>query len=369
MAVVDPALPSAASPAKAAAAVAKGPEKASVHALSRPAAGSKAAPAVALAEPRPEFAPDELPTAVLSRITAPTRPEPNPALAEAEAPKGAGKIAEGPEAIAYDKPSYAAAVESAALAEAGVVAPSEAYAPNRPDMATGEAISELQVPDVPTPTDTLTAGSPSAVAPGQAIAELAEPDAYRPQSAAPAEEKPAGPETATALSTEKPGFSAAPGSPELQPPVVPSPTESLSVPHAATAGGGQQTVTLEPASPRPPSSELAPQAGQPAAVATVKGPSPAGAVQIPSSVSMLKGLAKGSYYVQIGVYGTNDALQTALAGFRSSSYPLAVEKLTTKAGGAAYRLFVGPLSPDESGVVLIRIRSLGFKDAYVRKGS
>lgn len=84
---------------------------------------------------------------------------------------------------------------------------------------------------------------------------------------------------------------------------------------------------------------------------------------------MLKGLAKGSFYVQIGVYGTNDALQTAIAGFKSTSYPLAVEKLTTKAGAAAYRLFVGPLSRDESGVVLIRIRSLGFKDAYVRQGS
>jgi hypothetical protein len=107
----------------------------------------------------------------------------------------------------------------------------------------------------------------------------------------------------------------------------------------------------------------------PAAVATITSRPPAGAAQAPASIPMLKGLAKGSFYVQIGVYGTNDALQTAIAGFKSSSYPLAVEKLTTKAGAAAYRLFVGPLSRDESGVVLIRIRSLGFKDAYVRQGS
>jgi hypothetical protein len=68
------------------------------------------------------------------------------------------------------------------------------------------------------------------------------------------------------------------------------------------------------------------------------------------------------------VYGTNDSLQSAIAGFKSN-YPLAVERLTTKTGAAAYRLFVGPLGRDESGVVLIKIRSLGFKDAYVRQGS
>jgi hypothetical protein len=83
---------------------------------------------------------------------------------------------------------------------------------------------------------------------------------------------------------------------------------------------------------------------------------------------MLKGLTKGSFYVQIGVYGTNGALQSAIGGFRST-YPLAVESLTTKTGNAAYRLFVGPLTRDESGVVLIKIRSLGYRDAYVRQGS
>jgi len=111
-----------------------------------------------------------------------------------------------------------------------------------------------------------------------------------------------------------------------------------------------------------------PKSTTPAAVATVKGSSPAGAAQPPASIPLLKGLAKGSFYVQIGVYGTNDSLQSAIGGFKAT-YPLAVESLTTKAGKSAYRLFVGPLTRDESGAVLFRIRSLGYKDAYVRQGS
>jgi rare lipoprotein A (peptidoglycan hydrolase) len=426
--VTDPALPSAASPAAPApAAVVKAPEKASVDALARPQRPNTAS-TLALAEPAAEFAPEGLPDAVLSRIVAPTKVVPEPVLAEAEAPKGAIASKEGIEALALDKPSYAEAVEEAALAEATPPSPEEFYSADRPGKAEGEgavselaeaglpgspealysssptkaagAMSELQAPDVPrpsesiadarkapgeppyaalgepavpTPTESLSAGRPNAVAPGQAIAELAEPN---PQKAVTVE-KPAGPETATAVAAEKPAPIAASGPAELQAPAVPSPTESIAAEHPAAVAGGAKTVTLEPASPRPPVSAAPapgapaaePKPAQPAAVATIKGPAPAGAAQAPSSIPMLKGLAKGSFYVQIGVYGTNDALQSAIGGFTSSSYPLAVEKLTTKAGSAAYRLFVGPLSRDESGVVLIRIRSLGFKDAYVRQGT
>ena len=512
---IEPPLPTQASSAPAAAA--KAPEKASVDALNRPSA-RKTPYGVALAEPKPEFAPDELPDAVLSRVIAPTKVVPTPVLAEAEAPKNLGDLRTRPEAIAFDRPSYSEAVE-AALAEAFVLAPAEAYSLNQPSKVKGagavaelseaslpgspeavfatrpgksagsgsnaelaeaalpgqpEAVaaarpgksgaangvaaldeamlpgspdaiadrkvagqsgdlSELQVPDVPrpvegiaaerpagkaavaaagnldepgvsspattgmgptavvvirkgpkasdtgdlsdpavpTPSESLTAGKAKSVEPGQAIAELAEPD-------------PNGKGT-SAIGGEKPSKAAAPGTGELASPSVPSPSESIAAEHPAAVAGGAKTITLEPATPRPPASAIAAAApaaapatipalvpakpSQPAAVATVTSPSPAGSVQAPASVPVLKGLAKGSYYVQIGVYGTNDALSTAVAGFKSSHYPLAVEKLTTKKGSAAFRLFVGPLSRDESGLVLIKIRSLGYKDAYIRQGT
>ena len=227
-----------------------------------------------------------------------------------------------------------------------------------------EPPAELGEPEVPAPQESLSAEKPEAVEPGQAIAELAEPNA----AASPAA---AAPETATAVSAEKPALASSPTA-ELAAPAVPSPAESLSGEKPAMPKPGEAIVALEPAEPRPPqTANVAPAAeskpAQPAAVATVRGPSPSGAAEPPASIPILKGLAKGSFYVQIGVYGTNDSLKSAIAGFKST-YPLAVERLPTKAG-AAYRLFVGPLSRDESGVVLIRIRSLGFRDAYVRQGS
>jgi cell division septation protein DedD len=234
------------------------------------------------------------------------------------------------------------------------------------------AAGELSDPAVPTPTESLIAGKAKAVAPGEAVAELAEPD-------------PNG-KGITAIGGAAPAKAISPGTGELASPAVPSPSESIAAEHPAVIAGGERTVTLEPAVPRPPVAAVAPavpapapaaalvpakpvQPTPPAAVATVTSPSPAGAVQAPASVPILKGLAKGSFYVQIGVYGTNDALGAAVAGFKSTHYPLAVEKLTTKKGSPAFRLFVGPLSRDESGLVLIRIRSLGFKDAYIRQGT
>ena len=264
----------------------------------------------------PEFAPEELPDVVLSRITSPTKLEPEPQLAEA-VPVGKEKSSggSGPEALALDKPSYATTVEKANLAE-------------------------LQPPEQPSPEEPTT------------------------------------------------GTTAAP---ELAPPSEPKPQESIAAEHPAASASAEETVTLEPASPKPPESPakavpetsvateksasakseepVAPTltAEAPTAEAAVKAPL-AEAAQVPSSVPLINGLAKGSFYVQIGVYGTNEALQAAVAHFKAT-YPLAVESVKTKKGVSAYRLFVGPLSRDEGGVVLMRIRSLGFKDAYVRQGS
>lgn len=522
VAIVEPSVPSIAK------AQAKAAEKASISALARPSTPSRTAAALALAEPA--LGPEELPEAILSRITAPAKLSPVPVLAEAEGPKSAVATAAGLEAIALERPSYAAAVE-AALADASPASPSEAYSavsparaggagavaelaeaelpgapealgglspakaggvsgiaglaeaspPDSPDalglakpartagsssmasledalppgspeaigdrQAAGEGglLAELQVPDVPIPSESLAGerpagtsgmalaelaepraiepavtghgptaiagtrpgpaqppyaelgdpevpnpeslavGRPSAVEPGRALAELAEPSPAAGVASLPPAEVPvtahALPESATAVASEKPAAVASPEA-ELLSPAVPSPTESIAAERPVPPVAGETTVALEPAAPRPPKAAVAvappvaapivPQAETkalpPAVVATVTSPTPSGAAQPPSSIPMLTGLAKGSFYVQIGVYGTNDALQSAIGGFRPT-YPLAVERLTTKAGGAAFRLFVGPLSRDESGLVLIKIRSLGYKDAYLRQGS
>ena len=223
--------------------------------------------------------------------------------------------------------------------------------------------AELGEPEVPAPGESLVAGKPNAVEPGQTIAELAEPVTTIPGA------------FETATSVEKPALAVSPTA-ELASPDVPNPLENIAVEKPVLPPAGEQMVTLEPAAPRPPQTGatgavvpgVEPKPTPPAAVATVKGSSPAGAVQPPASIPILKGLAKGSFYVQIGVYGTNDSLRSAIGGFKAT-YPLAVESLTTKKGSPAYRLFVGPLTRDESGTVLFKIRALGYKDAYVRQGS
>jgi hypothetical protein len=307
------------------------PENASVDALSRPAASASAA-AIALAEPT--LAPEELPEAVLNRIIAPSKIYPMPVLADAGIPATASEKTQI-EMIALERPSYADQVGA------------------EPSGSTG-----TQEPDVPRPSESLAADKPNSVEPAQTIAELAEPGAS---------------DAATAETAEKPAIATAPSA-ALATPEVPNPSENIAVERPVPPLTGEQKVVLEPAAPRPPQSAAAriPDAGPtvspPAAVATVKGQGSAEPVQSPASIPLLKGLAKGSFYVQIGVYGTNEALQSAVGGFKAT-YPLAVESLRTKAGNAAFRLFVGPLTRDESGVVLVKIRSLGYKDAYVRKGS
>jgi len=270
------------------------------------------------AEPMP--APEELPELILSRVVAPSDQPPQPLLAEAEAPALEESSESQPEELTLEHPSYAAQVEEPKLAEAAPLEPTSAseapagIADNLPDTAP-PVPEELGEPETASPSESIAAEQPKPIEPGLAPAEAAPP------------------------------------------------------------GSSELSVVLEPAAPRPPQAEEKPAAP---GVAAAPGPAatpvetqpkaPAVPIAAPSSVPLLKGLAKGSVYVQIGVYGSNESLKTAIGGFRST-YPLAIESLTTKAGGAAFRLLVGPLSRDEGGVVLLRIRSLGFKDAYLKTGS
>lgn len=173
--------------------------------------------------------------------------------------------------------------------------------------------------------------------------------------------------------------------PELAAPVVPTPSESMTAEKPAATKPGEAIVALEPAQPRPPQAAapaappaapaaptpatepVAPVASTTTAPAAKPAVTPEAAVA-PPSIPLINGLEKGSFYVQIGVFATNESLRSAIAGFKST-YPLAVEPLTTSSGLSAFRLYVGPLGKDESGVVLIGIRYLGYRDAYIRQGS
>jgi hypothetical protein len=77
-------------------------------------------------------------------------------------------------------------------------------------------------------------------------------------------------------------------------------------------------------------------------------------------------LGKGAYYVQVGVFRSGQGAAQAISGL-TPNYPLSFQELASK-DSTLYRVYVGPIRKDESGVVMVKLKSMGFKDAFVRKG-
>lgn len=73
-----------------------------------------------------------------------------------------------------------------------------------------------------------------------------------------------------------------------------------------------------------------------------------------------------AYYLQIGVFTERDSALKLVERF-GSVYPLGISKRETPER-TVYRVLVGPLNWDESGVVLLSMKNLGFKDAFLRRG-
>jgi len=201
---------------------------------------------LALAEPNLEFAPEELPVAILNRITAPTKLIPNPVLAEAPAPKDAGGVKKGPEAIAFEKPSYAEAVETAALPDSSPPYPAEAYSAYRPGK-TGSDGTVVQLAEADLP------GSPEAL-------YSARPDKTAGADSDVALEEAAVPGSPEALAGRKVA-GASGGLAELQSPDVPYPTEGIGAEWPRRAQSGAVAADLdEPGVSSPVATGLGPTA-------------------------------------------------------------------------------------------------------------
>ncbi|MQY76604.1 MAG: hypothetical protein GH155_03155 [Spirochaeta sp.] len=128
-------------------------------------------------------------------------------------------------------------------------------------------------------------------------------------------------------------------------------------------------ITLEPAEPRPPVEESvareeiaerlpletaeAVETGQPAAVG--EGP------------LFIDKLPKESYFIQLGAY-TAKSLAMKLSRDLAGSYSVAILPATGRDRGIIYKVMVGPVNDDESGVLLYNLKSRGFKDAFIQYG-
>ena len=72
-------------------------------------------------------------------------------------------------------------------------------------------------------------------------------------------------------------------------------------------------------------------------------------------------LKSGAFYIQIATFSKKENAANAITTYEK--YPLCVIENTN----GSYKVLVGPLNEDEYGAALLRFKSFGFKDAFVRK--
>jgi len=82
------------------------------------------------------------------------------------------------------------------------------------------------------------------------------------------------------------------------------------------------------------------------------------------SIPRIYSLDRGRYYVQIFALDSPDQVEPAVRQIDRSYQPVVY-----KDGDNWYRILLGPLNQGESAAVLQRFKSIGFRDAFVRRGS
>ena len=105
---------------------------------------------------------------------------------------------------------------------------------------------------------------------------------------------------------------------------------------------------------------------KPAPVNTPASPAPVvNAVPAPDRtlpVNTIDRLDRGKYYVQVAAM-SSDLVENTLNKIDRGYAPVVL-----KGNDNLYRILIGPLNQGESAAVLSRFRSIGYKDAFVRKG-
>ncbi|MDR1586529.1 MAG: SPOR domain-containing protein, partial [Treponema sp.] len=146
--------------------------------------------------------------------------------------------------------------------------------------------------------------------------------------------------------------------PEYVPETLP---EDLYLPPAGPA------VEASPAEPAEEDSIFVDNA--PAYTGVPETPPPVLPAQLPAlfSVPVIGGLEQGKYYVQLGAFSRAEAVESEISRI-GRTYPVTVQN-----GGSEekplYRILLGPMNLGESGAMLQRFKSIGYGDAFVRKGS
>ncbi len=151
--------------------------------------------------------------------------------------------------------------------------------------------------------------------------------------------------------------------PETAPEIAPAPFATSD----NVSSAKNSSVTLEPAELNPPSVPETP----PVTVAVIVSIPPVAPILSkvplsPVSLPFITSLVKGGFYIQIASYSSPLNAKSVVDSY-GNKYPVAVEK-SAGSKGEILKVYIGPMQKDEYGAVLERFKTLGFKDAFVKKG-
>ncbi|TVQ41258.1 MAG: SPOR domain-containing protein [Spirochaetaceae bacterium] len=154
------------------------------------------------------------------------------------------------------------------------------------------------------------------------------------------------------------------------PPAEPPPVVEEPQPPVVIAENDDVILRLEPADPRPPETVAEPVPDPEEEPAPLAEPAPAPRVTVDQwaleSLPLQAELERSSYYLQVGAYVSPRSARNAIDRIESR-YPFTVTAAEDN-DRTLYRVFIGPLSQDETGVVLYQLRARGYRDAFVRRG-
>jgi hypothetical protein len=116
---------------------------------------------------------------------------------------------------------------------------------------------------------------------------------------------------------------------------------------------------------RPETVTAAPAATNPASETPSAFPAgiPAGNGLSPFTVPVINSMEKGMHYVQLGAFNHPRSVENEIDRI-GATYPTVVQIAGTESN-PVYRVLLGPLSLGESGAMLQRFKSIGYKDAFV----
>ncbi|MDR1390376.1 MAG: SPOR domain-containing protein [Treponema sp.] len=162
--------------------------------------------------------------------------------------------------------------------------------------------------------------------------------------------------------------------PTVKPAPEPEPEQTPALePHAGGwSGDSSGTYTLESSSMRPPVVDWAspdPSIAWAGAAPDISAYTPPAAdLSLPQefSVPTIGVLEQDKYYLQLGAYSKTGAVEKELAKI-GRNLPLAVQRVSAS-GKPVYRILVGPVNHGESGALLQKFKTNGYRDAFIRSG-